>query len=286
MHKSGSVKTIAGPGRSSLCGLSGSERHLAAFTLVELLVVIAIIGLLAAMVVPALRRAKDKGEAARCLGNLRQLQASWHLYALDNQDVVSPNDCLNFGAATLVDGPSWCQGDARVDTTYANIEKGLLFPYTRSRSIYHCPSDRSVTEGAVPGLLRNRSYNMSQSVNGYPQYLDRYDYPTEMLSYQRLSAVRTPGLANLFVFIDEHPDTLYDACFSHAVDIPIYMFPHWYDMPADRHNQGAVLSFADGHVERWRWRSPMTFMHLFAQASPHQVPDYYRIQAAMKRTTD
>ena len=257
-----------------------------AFTLVELLVVIAIIGLLAAMLVPALRGAKDKGQTVQCQGNLRQLQVSWQFYAIDNRDLVSPNDCINFGAATLVEGPSWCQGNARVDTTYANMEKGLLFPYTRSRSIYHCPSDRSLTEGAVPGLLRNRSYNMSQSVNGYPQYLDRYDYPAETLSYQRLSAIQAPGLANLFVFIDEHPDTLYDACFSYSVDMSFFTVPRWYDMPADRHNQGAVLSFADGHVERWRWRSPMTFLQLFAQPSPDQLEDYYRIQAAMKRTTD
>jgi prepilin-type processing-associated H-X9-DG protein len=53
-------------------------------------------------------------------------------------------------------------------------------------------------------------------------------------------------------------------------------------MPADRHNQGAVLSFADGHVERWRWRAAMTFPRLFAAVTPQQLPDFKRIQSAMK----
>jgi prepilin-type processing-associated H-X9-DG protein len=234
------------------------------------------------MLLPALNKAKEKAGTARCLNNLRQLQVCWHAYTVENQDMLPPNDSLSLNASRLVEGPSWCQGNARVDLTTTNIERGLLFPYNRSTAIYRCPSDHSLTEGAVVRLPRNRSYNMSQSVNGYPQYFNQDVWPTVPLAYQKLSSIHAPGLANLFVFIDEHPDSLYDPCFSNFVDVFGINNWFWLDMPADRHNQGAVLSFADGHVERWRWRAPMTFTNLTPRVTPQQLPDFKRIQSAMK----
>ena len=280
------IPVSAGEGHSLFDPGKLQRRRRAGFTLIELLVAIAIIALLAAMLLPALNKAKEKGTTARCLNNLRQLQVCWHSYTLDNRDVLPPNDSLNFNAATLVEGPSWCQGNARVDQTTSNIETGLLFPYNRSTAIYHCPSDYSLTEGAIVNLPRNRSYNMSQSVNGYPQYYDQDVYPTVKLAYQKLTSIHAPGPAKLFVFIDEHPDTLYDACFSNVVDLYGINNRLWADMPADRHNQGAVLCFADGHVERWHWRAAMTFTDLFAAVTPQQLPDFRRIQSAMKLVRD
>lgn len=297
-----SVERVAADGRCWKVRAPGARRHRspprspahkellyrAGFTLLELLVVIGIIAILSALLLPAINRAKTKAATASCLNNLRQLQICWHCYATDNEDVLPPNDSINFNANDFVDGLSWCQGDARVDRTTDNLQKGVLFPYNRSVAIYHCPADHSMTDQGYH--LRNRSYNMSQSINGYPEfYTNLFFYGVP--SFKKLSAISEPGVADLFVFIDEHPETLYDPCFSNPVDIYARNFsfmagPMWWDMPADRHDQGAGLSFADGHVERWRWRAPMTFSGLFQPPTLQQLPDYLRIQAAMKKAND
>jgi prepilin-type N-terminal cleavage/methylation domain-containing protein/prepilin-type processing-associated H-X9-DG protein len=274
------AKVAAGHGES----LSHERlRYGPGFTLVELLVVIAIIAILSTLLLLSISRITAKAATTGCLNNLRQLQVCWHGYATDNQDVLPPNDSVNFNGNELVSGLSWCQGDARVDLTTDNLRNGVLFPYNRTTGIYHCPADRSMTD--VGHHLRNRSYNMSQSINGIPEF-DVFFSFTTIPSFKKLTEISRPGFSDLFVFIDEHPDTLYDARFSHPVDMPGYVMYDWEDMPADRHNQGAGLSFADGHVERWRWRAPMSFYGLFSQVTPEQLPDYFRLQGAMRNLSD
>jgi len=57
-------------------------------------------------------------------------------------------------------------------------------------------------------------------------------------------------------------------------------------MPSDRHSQGANVSFADGHVEHWKWHVPMKFDTWIQTVQPAEMPDYQRIQNAMRQTAD
>src|SRR5947207_1523209 len=168
------------PIASLVCVFGVFRRHPArvapAFTLIELLVVIAVVAILASLLLPALSRSKRQALRAGCLNNIRQLQICSHLYALDHSDRLPPNNYLydNDTGAPIAGASAeitWCPGWARYDTTTTNIEKGLLFPYSRSAAIYRCPADKSsvqTTNGAPLALLRKRSYSLSIAINGQP----------------------------------------------------------------------------------------------------------------------
>ena len=160
----------------------------------------------------------------------------------------------------------------------------MLWDYNQSLGIYHCPTDRSTLTdpGGVSGDLRARSYNMSQSVNGYPEY-EPYLY-TNLPCFKKLTEMQAPLSANCFVFIDENEYILLDAQFGMS---PGYWnwSPTWWDMPADRHFQGANLSFADGHAEHWRWFYPKQFRSWVGTVAPKEMDDYMRLRGAMKQAS-
>ncbi len=182
---------------------------------------------------------------------------------------------------------TWCPGITRRDTTSANIEHGLLFPYNRCVGIYHCPADKSrveTTNGVSLAKLRMRSYNMSQSINGLPlEEQLNYIFPP---SYQKESAIRDPSPSKLFVFIDVHEDGILDSLFG--VLPPgwnqIFRMPEiWWDLPANRHRQGGNLSFADGHVEHWKWAAPKVFQAVGQPIAGEQdMKDFRRVQAGVR----
>jgi prepilin-type N-terminal cleavage/methylation domain-containing protein/prepilin-type processing-associated H-X9-DG protein len=259
---------------------SGNNR---AFTLVELLVVIAIIAILAALLLPAVNRAKITARSIACVNNLNQLELSCHLYSNDYDDYLPPNQVGGIVSTpnntnvleTLTNTMSWCPGVSPKDVTTINVESGLIFPYNRSPAIYRCPSDFSTVTGH-PGLLRTRSYTMNISLN----------CPDIQGSFQKYTAINGPTPSGLFVLIDTHPDDIWDATFG-IFSSDSYWPDYWLDVPADWHNQGASLSFADGHVEHWRWKAPKVFEGQWWPAeSDNDLYDLRRLQNCAKLGMD
>ncbi len=262
-----------------------------AFTLIELLVVIAIIAILAALLLPALSRSKQHALNISCINNQKQLTLCWAMYSHDNNDKLPPNNSVyDIGTGQPIPGvdlsQTWCPGNARADTNSANIEKGFLFSYNRSAAIYHCPADKSFVElspGVTLPILRTRSYNLSLSLNGISGPIPGVHSLWWIPSYQRFSEIKNP--AGIFTFIDVHEGGILDALFG--IPSPGDSWDgYWFDLPANRHTQGAILSFADGRSERWKWKHPKIFRELGQSVLPEEEPDYRRLQGAIRQKWD
>jgi len=229
------------------------------FTLIELLVAI-----LAAMLLPALAKAKLRAQEAGCISNLKQLTMAWILYSDDFNDGLvrnCNNNAINNGKVGWVDdvmkwdfppAPSWTQN---YSTT--NLSEALLGPYCSSQvGIYHCPAD---TYNAYKGP-RVRSYSMNGQMNGYcytdPQAnenLNQYGAGQDYTIFQKLSNIVNPMPVNAWVFIDEQEDSIDDGFFR------VDMKPGdnlWANFPAVNHGGASGISFGDGHVETRRWLDP------------------------------
>lgn len=241
-----------------------------AFTLIELLVVIAIIAILAALLLPALTKAKAQAQSLQCLSNLKQLQAGWQMYLGDNNDVFPLNEYALITAFSESLPGSWVEGCALLDQTTARIEKGTLFPHLKSARIYRCPTDTSKVMGL--SLLATRSYAMNIHLNSRPGINGVGLNPVRKFSQF------TNSSANVFVFIDESESTIEDGTFG--------LFPapsqQWLNLASDRHNRSANLTFTDGHAQKWKWRYKKAFTGSSqSTANADDLADLQRLQRAI-----
>jgi prepilin-type N-terminal cleavage/methylation domain-containing protein/prepilin-type processing-associated H-X9-DG protein len=238
------------------------------FSLVELLVVIAIIGVLSSILLPALAKAKARAQGMYCLNNTKQLTVGWMMYSDDHNGSLPYNLEARSGVGAKTTGPStpmdlnwannvldWELGSD--NTNSAALLASGLGPYTKSATIYRCPSDYvlSQVQRTVGWNARARSYSMNAMIgdagavtkSGYnennPDYVQFFKY----------SAIPRPS--EIFVFLDEHPDSIDDGYFINSTDSPM---PKWHDLPASYHDGAAAVSFADGHSEIHRWRREST----------------------------
>ncbi len=234
-----------------------------AFTLIECLVVISIIALLAALMLPTLAKSKGVARSTVCKGNLKQLQQAWLQYAHDNDDSLPPNISRRVEFDQVNVKGSWVLGNSVMDTNADNLKKGVLYPYVRAAAVYHCPADRS-TVRERPDLARTRSYSMSLWLNVDLVSFGDADLATKASSNQhKLSRITDPSL--VWVFLDEHPL---------SIDDGVFLIVHgknpgaWSSYRGDSHDNGANLSFTDGHVDHYQWRCRRAFRQNTATWTP------------------
>ncbi|MEN6308069.1 MAG: prepilin-type N-terminal cleavage/methylation domain-containing protein [Anaerohalosphaeraceae bacterium] len=253
-----------------------------AFTLIELLVVIAIIALLLAIIVPALKVAKEIAGASVCMANEGQLGKCWMLYAEDNEQLIVDGDTSDeFTGYQTFDRSAVGEGSVRVhcwvgrpmgpnnqdlnDTLNDKIrgfEKGALWPYVTDPKAYHCPTDNRHTKRAVypynsttanpPGLWIGgyRTYSIGKPLSKrYPDGTTTGEYQVEII---RASQFVNPS--DKIIFLEETDGYGW----NHRTWNMNLKSPAWVDPFAILHNDSSTFVYADGHADRHKWVNKQT----------------------------
>ena len=248
------------PSKVGLGSLQRFHQGNRGFTLIELLVIIAIIAILTSLLLPALSRSQSRAQAIMDLNNKKQLSLAWTMYSSDNSEKlasnVSPDPVrLMFAASTI---PNWVNNWMDYELTPGNtnldfVNQSIMGYYLNfTPSVFRCPSDFTVStlQKSAGWDHRVRSISMNSLVGDPGANKSTQQSSSDHQIYKE-TEFRDPS--SIFVFLDEHPDSIDDGNFEITTSKT-----EWSSLPGSYHNNGGSFSFADGHSEIHHWQNAAT----------------------------
>ncbi|MCW5557506.1 MAG: prepilin-type N-terminal cleavage/methylation domain-containing protein [Verrucomicrobiae bacterium] len=288
------MQSPTGPTKDPLCSnpittvkqeshIRRPRRSASGFTLIELLVVIAIIAILAAMLLPALAKAKQKAQGIQCMNNHRQLALGWRMYAEDNQDRIPYASSNNNGpwADNPIKNATWVCGMLDFDGNNrsnwdinTDIVHSPLWNYVgKSPGIFKCPSDTAMVSTPQGKKSRIRSMSMNIFLGGFAGTIGGITELNNGRLFFKLSEITSP--TQFFVFLDMRQDSVDVGNFATSTTgYPSdWTKTQFLDLPGFYHSRSGGFSFTDGHSETKKWRDSRTTPPLKSEGS---VRDQYK----------